>query len=169
MSHYPPLSLESEGSWEKQDQFESGGLYCVFQVWVCGAEGEDGNRETLEAPSRGQGALLTARLSCTQAVPPPASRTPAAHRHTRLDGEGDLRPLIVSAPPGASQRKGFSTQASGGGGCRWSREGSAQVTPAGTFLSSGHTASLSVPGTRSSGRGACPTMSMEALSNCSIS
>lgn len=53
MSHYPPLSLESEGSWEKQDQFEDRGLVLCLPRFGFVGPGEDGNRETPEAPSHG--------------------------------------------------------------------------------------------------------------------
>lgn len=56
------------------------------------------------------------------------------------------------------------------GGAGGAREGSAQVTPVGTFLSSGHTASPKCPRDREQWTWKhCPTMSMEALSNCSMS
>ena len=51
MSHNPPLSLESEGSWEKQDQFEDRGLVLRLPRFGFVGPGEDGNRggETPEA------------------------------------------------------------------------------------------------------------------------
>lgn len=118
---------------------------------------------------RGPGALLRPSSSCHPGVPPPASRTPAASSTHASMGKGDLPAADRGAPPGASQREGFSTQASGSGGCRWSR-GVSTGHPAGTFLSSGHTASPKCPrDTEQWALEHCPTMSMEALSNCSIS
>lgn len=172
MSHYPPLSLESEGSWEKQDQFEDRGLVLRLPRFGFVGPGEDGNRETLEAPSRGQGALLTAELSCTQTylLLHPALQQ---HRHTRLDGEGDLpaadrEVLLQGLPKGRLLHPGlweWGVQVEQERGQHRSppREPSFPLV---TLLL------LSVPGTRSSGRGSivqqcpwkhCPTAASPVL------
>ena len=170
MSHNPPLSLESEGSWEKQDQFEDRGLVLRLPRFGFVGPGEDGHRggETPEAASCGD--PFTAELGCTQThlLLHPAFQQ---HRHARLDGEGDLpaadcEVLLQGLPKGRLLHPGLWGVGVAGG----AREGSAQVTPAGTFLSSGHTASPKCPRDMEQWTWKhCPTMSMEALSNCSIS
>ena len=175
MSHNPPLSLEKEGSRERQDQFEDRGLVLRLPRLGFVGSGEDGNRggETPEAPYRGRGNLLTEELGCTQThlLLHPAFQQ---HRHARLDGEGDLpaadrEVLLQGLPKGRLLHPGL-----WGEGCRWSKRGVSAGHPAGTFLSSGHTASPKCPRDTEQWTWKhcplkhCPTMSMEALSNCSI-
>lgn len=132
MSHNPPLSLEQEGSWEKQDQLEDGLVLHLPRLGFVGP-GEDGNRggETLEAPYRGRGDLLTEEPGCTRThlLLHPAFQQ---HRHARLDGEGDLpaadrEVLLQRLPKGRLLHPGL------WGGCRWSKRGVSAGQPRGNL------------------------------------
>ena len=162
MSHNPLLSLESEGSWEKQDQFEDRGLVLRLPRFGFVGPGEDGNGggETPEAPSAGEETRSRPSSAAPRRTSSCIPHSSSIVTHASM-GKAISRPLIVRCSSRGFPKEGFSTQASGVWGLQVEQErGQHRSPPREPSFPPVTLFLLSVPGTRSSGRGSivqqCP-------------